>query len=123
MDNKEIGEKLVAHCNAHTEREALDTLYSTDAVSVEANPNPETGSAVVEGLDGIKAKHDWWDSAMETHSYHADGPHPHGDNKFAVIFTGEATDRESGKRFELKEVAIYTTDNGKIVREEFFYSM
>ncbi|MEM1376533.1 MAG: nuclear transport factor 2 family protein [Pseudomonadota bacterium] len=123
MDLKEIGEKLVAHCNAGTEREALDTLYSDDAVSVEANPNPETGTAVTEGKAGIHGKHDWWDNAMTDTDMKAEGPFPHGDDRFAVIFSGQTTDKESGQRFDLHEVGVYTAADSKIVKEEFFYSM
>lgn len=123
MDLKAIGEALVAHCNAGTEREALNTLYADNAVSVEATPNPQTGTAVTEGLDGINGKHDWWDNSMETHSAKADGPYLHGEDRFAVNFEVDATDKESGQRFTMKEVAIYTVGGGKIVKEEFFYTM
>lgn len=123
MTLEDIGKALVAHCNAGTEREGLATLYADDAVSVEANPNPQTGSAVTEGLAGIIGKHDWWDSAMETHSTKATGPFPHGDDRFAVIFEADATDKESGQRFSMQEVGVYTVADGKIVREEFFYAM
>lgn len=123
MDLKTIGEALVAHCNNGTERQALDTLYAEDAVSVEANPNPQSGTAITEGRTGIHGKHDWWDNAMETHSTKADGPYLHGEDRFAVIFKADATDKESGQRFQMKEVGIYTVAGGKIVREEFFYTM
>ena len=29
----------------------------------------------------------------------------------------------AGKRTAMEEVALYTVENGRIVREEFFYSM
>ncbi|MEO1701628.1 MAG: nuclear transport factor 2 family protein [Pseudomonadota bacterium] len=123
MDVKEIGEALVAHCNSGSEREALKTLYAENAVSVEPTPMEEGGSAVTEGLAGINGKHDWWDNAMETHSFNADGPYPHGDDRFAVIFEADVTDKEKDQRFQFKEIAVYTVADGKIVKEEFFFSM
>jgi ketosteroid isomerase-like protein len=30
---------------------------------------------------------------------------------------------QKGKRMQMDEIGVYTVKNGKIVREEFFYSM
>jgi hypothetical protein len=115
-------ERLVAHCRAGTTRQGLQELYDPDAVSVEAMAMPGSGSAETRGVAGIEGKHDWWDSAMEMHSASVDGPYPHGDDRFAVIFEFDSTDRASGQRNKMKEVAVYTVNPaGKIVREEFFY--
>jgi hypothetical protein len=90
---------------------------------VEAFAMPGTDSRESRGVDAIKGKHDWWNSAMELHSASVDGPFVHGDDRFAVIFGFDATDRKSGERTQMKEVAIYTVNgDGKIVREEFYYA-
>lgn len=123
MSIKEIGEALVNHCKNGTEAELQNTLYADDAVSVEAMPNPETGKATTEGLDGIRGKHTWWNETMEAVKMNVHGPYPHGDSKFAVIFNGEAKTKADGKAFPIDEVAVYTVADGKIVREEFFYDM
>lgn len=120
---REIADALVAHCRNNTQREGLDTLYAPDAVSVEAMDAPGTPGREVRGLDGIRAKHDWWDGAMEVHSASVDGPYPHGDDRFGVIFEMDATDKASGNRMQMKEMAVYHVADGKIVREEFFYAM
>ena len=120
---KATAEKLVAHCRAGTTKQGLDELYDPAAVSVEAIAMPGSGSAETAGVAGIKGKHDWWDSTMEVHSASAEGPFLHGDDRFAVIFAFDATDRTSGKRNAMREVAIYTVGaDGKIVREEFYYN-
>lgn len=46
---------------------------------------------------------------------------PHGDDRFAVIFDISVKHKESGEVSDMKEVALYTVGDGKIVREEFFY--
>ncbi|MEO0620843.1 MAG: nuclear transport factor 2 family protein [Pseudomonadota bacterium] len=120
---QEIADALVAHCRAGTEREGIDTLYAPDAVSVEAMDMPDTPGRVVTGLDAIKAKHDWWDGAVEMHEAKIDGPYPHGDDRFGVIFEMKATDKASGNLMDMKEMAVYHVADGKIVREEFFYAM
>lgn len=120
---KTTAEKLVAHCRAGTTKQGLDELYDPGAVSVEAMAMPGADSPETVGVDGIRGKHDWWEGAMEVHSASADGPFVHGADRFAVIFAFDATDRNSGRRTQMQEVAVYTVnDGGKIVREEFFYS-
>ena len=120
---KATAERLVAHCRAHTEEQGLNELYDQDAVSVEAMAMPGSGSAETRGVDGIKGKHEWWNSAMEVHSASADRPYLHGDDRFAVIFEFDSTERQSGKRVQMKEVGIYTVNPaGKITREEFYYT-
>lgn len=116
-----IAKTLVDHCNNDTTNEALDQLYDKAAISVEAMAMPGTDSPETKGLDGIKAKHEWWYSNFEVHSHNAEGPFLHGDDRFGVIFTFDATNKQSGDREAMKELAIYTVANGKIIREEFFY--
>jgi ketosteroid isomerase-like protein len=121
----DVAARLVEHCRAGTERAALDTLYDPDAVSVESCPMPGTHSAEQAGLQAIRAKHAWWEETMKVHSTSVDGPYlhgPHGDgeDRFAVIFEVDATERATDKRFQMKEVAVYTVREGRIVREEFF---
>lgn len=120
---REIAVALVAHCRAGTESEGLDTLYAPDAVSVEAAPTPGTDRAETHGVEAIKGKHAWWKSAMEVHSSAADGPYLHGADRFAVIFQADVTNRETGERLKMMEIGLYTVAGGKIVREEFFYSL
>jgi ketosteroid isomerase-like protein len=119
MTLKDIAEALVDGCRTGKERANLDRLYHPDAVSVEAADYSGQGRETA-GLDGIKGKHDWWDSAMEVHSAEVEGPFLHGDDRFAVIFDIDATDKTSGQRMPMREVAVYHVADGRIVREEFF---
>ena len=34
----------------------------------------------------------------------------------------DLTNKQSGQRFQMEEVAVYQVSGGKIVREEFFYA-
>lgn len=118
MNTQEIAQKLVEHCKNHTEAEGLATLYAPDAVSVEPMA-PEGMNPVTEGIEGIQAKHDWWNGAFEVHDVKIDGPFVNGD-KFSVIFEIDATDKSNDQRWQMKEVALYEVENGKIARESFF---
>ncbi|MEO0363498.1 MAG: SnoaL-like domain-containing protein, partial [Pseudomonadota bacterium] len=71
-----------------------------------------------------RGKHAWWDGAMEVHDAKVEGPFLHGDDRFGMIFEMDVTEKSSGQRSQMKELGVYTVDGeGKIVREEFFYTM
>ena len=117
----DIANELVAGCRENRTMENLDKLYAADAVSVEAmgmgGQSPET-----HGLEGIRGKHEWWDNAFEVLGGSVSDPFPHGEDKFAVIFEMQTKNKETGEVSDMKEVAVYSVAEGKIVREEFFYS-
>jgi ketosteroid isomerase-like protein len=121
MTLREIAEELVAGCREDRVEENLGKLYAVDAVSVEATPGPD-GSRETHGLEGIRGKHAWWNSTFVVHDADVDGPFLHGDDRFAVVFEVEAENRETGERSEMEEVGVYHVRDGKIVREEFFYT-
>ena len=58
----------------------------------------------------------------KVHGSVAEGPFPHGD-RFIVRFKYDVTPKHTGKRMTMDETGLYTVQNGKIVKEEFFYSM
>ena len=120
---QEVGDRLVALCKAGEEATALSELYHPDAVSVEAMAMPGTDSRECKGVDAIRGKHEWWNNTMEVHDAKVDGPYPHGDDRFGVIFEIDATDTTKGERMKMKEMAVYHVADGKITREEFFYPM
>jgi len=118
MTPLEIANKLVELCTQGKNQEAK-ALYADDAVSVEAIA-PPGGQKETVGLAAIRAKGEWWRSNHEIHSAHVAGPWPHG-NKFIVGFQFDITNKPSGRRFTMEEMGLYTVENGKIVREEYFY--
>ncbi len=119
---KATAEKLVEYCKTQQEAKGLEELYDPNAVSVEASLMPGAESRETKGVEGIRGKHAWWNENFEVHGSDVDGPFLHGENQFAVTFGIDATEKASGERTQMKEVAVYTTDDaGKIVREEFFY--
>ena len=120
MTTFEIGKKYVELCRAQQNHVALETMFSPDAVSVEALAMPG-GSAEARGLKAIGEKSKQWVAEHEVHSAKVEGPWPNG-NRFAVRFTYDVTNKPSGRRMQMDEVGLFTVENGKIVREEFFYS-
>ena len=124
MGTDEIGQRLVALCQQGKNLEAIDTLYSKDAESIEAMSSAEM-PARVHGVAAIKNKNEWWVANNVVHEGSAKGPFPNGD-RFAVIYNFDVTPKNgpmAGKRTRMEEVGMYTIKGGKIVREEFFYTM
>ena len=120
MTTQEIGKRYVALVQQGKGDVCLDELYAKDAVSVEAAAPPGAGRSA-SGLDAIRAKSKWWQENHTVHSAEVNGPFPH-DNRFAVRFNYDITNKPSGRRMKMDEVGLFTIENGKITREEFFYS-
>ena len=124
MTTEEIGRRLVALCQEGKNLEALDTLYARDAETIEAMSTGDM-PARMQGVDAIRKKGEWWFANHEIHGGSSKGPFPNGD-RFAVIFDFDVTPKigpMAGKRIQMEEVGLYTVRDGKIVKEEFFYSM
>lgn len=99
----------------------LDAHYAEDVVSIEAASNGEMPRAA-EGLEALKAKHAWWEGAMEFHSGDTFGPFFFDPDRFAVRYTMDVTNKQTGDRIQGEEIAVYTVADGKIIREEFFWA-
>lgn len=117
----EVANKYVSLCKEGQNEKCLDTLFATDAVSVEAGAPPGMDRTAT-GLEAIRAKSKWWNENHTIHKAEVFGPYPH-DDRFAVRFLFEVTNKPSGQRITMDEVGLFTVVDGKITREEFFYSM
>lgn len=123
MSAKEIGQKMVALCKEGKNLESINTLYAENIVSVEAAAPPQGGERITEGLEGVRGKNQWRSENHEIHSAKVSGPYPHGEDKFAVRFEYDITNKPSGMRMQMDEVGVFTVKDGKVIREEFFYDM
>jgi hypothetical protein len=121
MTTQEVATRLVSLCSQGKFDEAMESLYSPDIVSMEAGAPPGM-SRESKGFDAVKAKGEWWTANHEVHSCNVEGPLVAGSH-FAVTFKMDVTFKPQSKRFTMEEVAVYKVVNGKIVYEEFFYSM
>ena len=119
MTTTEIANKLTSLCRQGKDHEAL-ALYAADAISVEASM-PLGMDRVSRGVAAIKGKSQWWYDNHVIHSVVVAGPWPH-DDRFIVGFKMDVTNKPSGQRITMEEMALYTVKNGKIVSEEFFYT-
>jgi len=116
MTTQEVADKLVTLCRKGKNTEAVKTLYADNVVSVEADGDPKE----VHGLEAVIKKSDQFDKGFEVHGSEISDPLVYG-NHFAIKYVLEATQKESGQRMEMGEIAVYEVHDGKITREEFFY--
>jgi len=119
MTTQEIAQRYVTLCQQGKFDACLEELYAKNAVSVEAATPPGTDKTA-KGLDAIRAKGKDWQQSHVVHSAEVTGPFPN-ENRFAVRFIFDVTDKPSGKRSTMDEVGLFTIENGKITKEEFFY--
>jgi ketosteroid isomerase-like protein len=116
MSIQDIAQDLVSLWKSGQFLEAGEKYWADDVVSIEAmGDSPE-----MRGKAAAIGKGQWWAASHEVHSGEVTGPYVNGD-QLAVRFTMDVTFKETGKRFTMDEVALYTIKNGKIVEERFFY--
>ena len=120
MNTQEVANKVVELTRKQAWREAIDSLYAKDIVSVEARAM-EGGSFESRGIEAVRGKTDWWEKNMEVHSLKVGGPFVAHD-RFVVRYDVDVTDKNSKERMQISEVGVYTVKDGKIVREEFLPS-
>ena len=118
METKQIAKKLVDWCNEGNFEKPYQELYSPKIVSIENDGTAE--GAHVEGLEAIQKKGEWWQENFEVHSSEASEPIIAG-NWFSCIFRMDITHKPSGQRSTMEEIAVYQVQDGKIVKEQFFY--
>jgi ketosteroid isomerase-like protein len=117
MNTRAIAADLVAMCKEGKLAQSGEKYWADDVVSVEfggADP-------VSRGKAAARAKGVWWAGSHQVHGVKVDGPWVNGD-QFVVRFTMDVTNKQSGQRMSLDEMAVYTLRNGKIAEERFFYA-
>jgi hypothetical protein len=115
-----VAHELVDLCREGRNMEAIEKLYSPKIVSIEPAGSAEM-PAEISGIDAVRGKNKWWFDNFEVHSSQANGPFV-GEGQFAVQYDFDATEKATGKRNRMIEMALYTVKDGKIVREQFFYN-
>jgi hypothetical protein len=123
-DVMKVANQLVELCKQNRNVDAVNQLYSPNIVSQELMEMPGMPRRM-EGIDAIRGKNQWWLDNHDIHSTEVIGPFPHED-RFIVVFKMDVTAKvgpRAGQRMKAEEAALYTVKDGKIVKEEFFYSM
>ena len=118
MTTKEVADRLSQLFKEYKWKEALEELFSQDAVSIEPAHSP--GLQTVEGLDNIKKKGDQFNEMVEEMHGGWVGEPIVGGNHIAVPMGMDVTMKGAG-RMNMEEICVYEVKEGKIVKEQFFY--
>jgi hypothetical protein len=116
----EVARELVSLCRDGRNLEAIDSFYANDVISIES-VGDDTMPAKMQGIDAVRGKNQWWMDNHELHGQTVEGPYL-GDGQFAVHYTFDVTNKTSGERVNMSEMALYTVKDGKVVAEQFFYN-
>src|SRR6266516_3466352 len=117
MNTEEVAKKVVELTRKQAWKEAIDTLYDKDIVSVEAR-TMDGSSPEARGIEAVRGKTDWWLENMQVHSAKVSGPFVAHD-RFVVQYDIDVTDKNSKKRMQMSAVGDYRGKSGQLVREEF----
>lgn len=119
MTTTEVANKLVGLCREGRHLEAIQSLYADNIVSREV---PGTPNEITEGIKAVHQKsEDFFASVEEWHGGDLSDPMVAG-NHFTTKMTMDATFKD-GNRMQMEELGVYEVRDGKIVNEQFFYSM
>jgi ketosteroid isomerase-like protein len=113
----EIATQVFALLRDGKYREVEDGWLAPGIVSVEG----AGASMAWTGKKAVLAKYRGWEADHDIHTMDVAGPWV-GATGFAVKFTGDVTQKSTGQRLHLEEIAVYTVKDGKITREEFHFA-
>lgn len=118
MTTEQIANRLVELCRQGQHEQAYRELFADDAVAIDpGNPQGDT-----KGLDNLLAKSKQFSEMMEEmHDASTSDPLVAG-NQFVVHMMIDST-MKGRSRSKEEELAMYFVENGKIVKEQFFYDM
>ncbi len=119
MTTQEIATKLVALCNKGDFQTAYQELYSSDCLSIEPKGAP---NELCEGLEAMAVKGKAWNESIEEFHGSSIGEPIVAGNHFSMTMMMDATFKGIG-RSKTDELCVYEVKDGKIVKEQFFYSM
>jgi len=121
MTTQEIASRYQELMNEKKFLEIQDTYYAADVVCQEMEKAAAMGLAVItRGLEAVKAKGIARRATIETsHSYVCSAPLVAGEF-FSVVLKQDVTFKDR-PRTTIEEIGIFQVQNGKIVKEQFFY--
>jgi hypothetical protein len=97
---------------------AYKTYFSPELTSAEPMGVPDREA---KGKDAVAKKGMEWHTMMETHGVTVSEPLVTATH-FVLKMSFDVTHKPSGQRMMMEELAVYTVEQGIIIREEFFYT-
>lgn len=119
MTTQDVANRLVALCREGKYDQAVMELYAPDIVSVEPEGVPDR---IVQGLEAIAEKGKNFESKIEKMNSSVVTDPIVAENFFSCAMLMNVQMKGVPVPVDMHEVCVYNVKNGKIVREEFFYT-
>ena len=116
MTTKEVAEKLVGYCRQGNWEAAYTELYSPEIESVEpdGSPNPH-----LKGMEAVMKKSEEFAKGVEEYFGNTVSDPVLAENYFCCSMNIKFHGMD---RMTMEELCVYEVRDGKIVREQFFYT-
>lgn len=119
MNTQDVANKWAQMCREGKNMECIEELYADNVVSKEMPGYPEE---VVSGKQNVWDKSKTWlDNVEEFHGGNISDPVVAG-NHFTSKMEFDVTFKDRGRQ-QMEEVCVFEVNDGKIVNEQFFYTM
>ena len=119
MTTQNVADQLVKLVREGRNDQAIEQLYSDAIVSVERGGFPHR---LTEGKAAVIEKGIEFSNMLETvHSSEVSDPLV-ADKFFTITMKMNATVKGAPHPMDMEEVCLYQVEEGKIIREEFFFS-
>ncbi len=119
MTTQEVANRLVELCRTGQHEQAVQELYAPDIVSVEPEGAP---NRMVTGLSAIAEKSKKFESMIEKVNKSSVSDPIVAENFFSCNMLMNIQMKGAPVAIDMDEICVYTVHQGKIVREEFFYT-
>ena len=119
MTTQEVANRLVTLCREGKYEQAVKELYSPEIVSVEPEGAP---NRIVKGLSAVAEKGAKFESMVEKVNSSVVSDPIVAENFFSCAMLMNLQMKGAPVAINMDEVCVYTVNDGKIVREEFFYT-
>lgn len=119
MTTHEVANRLVELCREDKYEQAVRELYSPEIVSVEPEGRPDR---IVKGLAAIAEKGQKFEAMIEKMNTNVISDPISAENFFAITMKMNVQMKGVPVPVDMDEVCVYNVKNGKIVKEEFFYT-
>ncbi len=98
----------------------VDELYSNDIECIEPTDNPNPALGNIKGIEAKRAKDKaFGETIEEMHSGYCDAPIVAG--KYFTLKMGMECTMKGMGRLGMDEICVFKVEDGKIVKEQFFF--
>ena len=119
MTTQEVANRLVELCRVGKYQQVHEELYSSDIVSVEPEGAP---NRIAKGIEAIQAKGIKFESMLEKVNSSTVSDPVVAENFFSCNMLMNIKMKGAPGAVDMDEICVFNVKDGKIVKEEFFYT-